>query len=87
MNGKTLAFFWKDHPSVEIDILDFDLRELYGSWAVGDTLDRKLKELDELESLVCWIIEEKFATGEELLRNYRINCFQTSEKDIFGFEK
>ena len=87
MNGKTLAFFWKDHPSVEIDILDFDLRELYGSWAVGDTLDRKLKELDELESLICWIIEEKLAEGEGLLRKVRTNLFQTPEKDIFGFEK
>lgn len=87
MNGKTLTFFWKDHPTVEIDILDFDLRELYGSWAVGDTLDRKLKELDELESLVCWIIEEKLAAGEELLRKVRINYFQIVEKDIFGFEK
>ena len=87
MNGKTLVFFWKDHPSVEIDILDFDLRELYGSWAVGNTLDRKLKELDELESLVCWIVEEKLVAGEELLCKSRINHFQTPEKDIFGFEK
>lgn len=87
MNGKTLAFFWKDHPSAEIDILDFDLRELYGSWAVGDTLDRKLKELEELESLVCWIVEEKLTVGKELLRKVRINRFRMPEKDVFGFEK
>ena len=54
---------------------------------MGNTLDRKLKELDELESLVCWIVEEKLVAGEELLRKSRINHFQTPEKDIFGFEK
>ena len=87
LNGKTLLFFWKEHPSTEIDILDFDLRELYGSWAVGDTLERKLKELDALEQLLQSIIEEKAMVGEELLEKLRREVFTSSEKNLFGFGK
>lgn len=87
MNGKTLIYFCKGHSSVEIDILDFDLSELYGSWAVGETLDRKLKELAELKQLLRDVIEEKIFEGEELLRKSKRNAIMNTEKDIFGFEK
>ncbi len=85
LNGKTLIFFRTGHPSVEIDIMDFDLKEKYGSWAVGDTLERKLKELRELESLCHDIAKEKMAEGEVLFE--KMKCYPSENQDIFGFEK
>lgn len=87
MNGKTMLFFRKNHSVTEIDLLDFDLTELYGSWAVGDTLERKLKELRALELLFSRIIEESLPIGEELLREGKRQMAKTEGKDIFGFEK
>lgn len=86
LNGRTLLFFWAEHKSTEIDILDFDFQELWGSWAVGDTMERKLKELKELEQLFYSIAEEKMVLGEEFLRKLRCESFISSEKNLFGFE-
>lgn len=86
LNGRTLLFFWTGHKSTEIDIQDFDFQELWGSWAVGDTMERKLKELKELEQLFYSIAEEKMALGEELLGKLRCESLISSEKNLFGFE-
>lgn len=86
LNGRMLLFFWPGHKSTEIDIQDFDFQELWGSWAVGDTMERKLKELKELEQLFYSIAEEKMALGEEFLRKLRCESLISSEKNLFGFE-
>ena len=86
MNGRTLCFFWKDHAVAEIDILDFDLSELYGSWAVGETVERKQKELDEIYALLCMILEEKISCGNDLLLKTKRSYQLTGKRDIFGFE-
>ena len=86
LNGRMLLFFWPGHKSTEIDIQDFNFQELWGSWAVGDTMERKLKELKELEQLFYSIAEEKMALGEEFLRKLHCESLISSEKNLFEFE-
>lgn len=85
--GKTLVFLQKGRDAVQIDLHELDFKNLWGGWAAGDALERKLKEIELLEQLFSGIIKEYIILGEELLRKVRTNRFQPTEKDIFGFEK
>lgn len=85
--GKTLVFLREGYDVVQIDLHELDFKNLWGGWAVGDALERKLKEIELLEQLFSGIIKEYIILGEELLRKVRANRFQPTEKDIFGFEK
>lgn len=85
--GKTLVFLREGYDVVQIDLHELDFKNLWGGWAVGDALERKLKEIELLEQLFSGIIKEYIILGEELLRKVRTNRFQPTEKDIFGFEK
>lgn len=85
--GKTLVFLRKGRDAVQIDLHELDFKNLWGGWAVGDALERKLREIEQLRRLFFEIVEETMAQGEELLRKVRIQHFQPVEKDIFGFEK
>lgn len=85
--GKTLVFLRKGRDAVQIDLHELDFRNLWGGWAAGDALERKLKEIEILEQLFSGIIKEYIILGEELLKKVRLNCFHSAQKDIFGFEK
>ena len=85
--GKTLVFLREGYDVVQIDLHELDFKNLWGGWAVGDALERKLKEIELLEQLFSGIIKEYIILGEELFRKIRTNRFQPAEKDIFGFEK
>lgn len=85
--GKTLVFLREGYDVVQIDLHELDFKNLWGGWAAGDALERKLKEIELLEQLFSGIIKEYIILGEELLRKVRANRFQPTEKDIFGFEK
>lgn len=84
--GKTIVFLRKGYAAVQIDLHELDFRNLWGGWAVGDALERKLKEIEQLEQLFSEMIKEHIVLGEELLRKAGGNSFKRPEKNIFGFE-
>lgn len=84
--GKTFVFLREGYAPVQIDLHELDFRNLWGGWAVGDALERKLKEIEQLKQLFSEIIKEYIILGEDMLRKERMNCFEMSEKNIFGFE-
>lgn len=85
--GKTLVFLREGYDVVQIDLHELDFKNLWGGWAAGDALERKLKEIELLEQLFSGIIKEYIILGEELMRKVRMHRFQLAEKDIFGFER
>ena len=85
--GKTFVFLREGYVPVQIDLHELDFKNLWGGWAVGDALERKLKEVEQLKALFSEIVEKTIVQGEELLRKVRISHFRSTEIDIFGFEK
>lgn len=84
--GKTLVFLRKGYAAVQIDLHELDFSNLWGGWAVGDALERKLKEVEQLERLFFGIIKEYIALGEEVFRKVKMDTFKVPEQNIFGFE-
>ena len=85
--GKTLVFLREGYAPVQIDLHELDFKNLWGGWAVGDALERKLREVEQLKALFSEMIEKAIVRGEELLGKVRMSHFHSTEIDIFGFEK
>ena len=85
--GKTLVFLRDGYDPVQIDLHELDFKNLWGGWAVGDALERKLKEIEQLRRLFSKIAEESIVRGENMLRKVKMSRFQPAEKGIFGFNK
>ena len=85
--GKTLVFLREGYAPVQIDLHELDFKNLWGGWAVGDALERKLREVEQLKALFSETIEKAIVRGEELLRKVRMSHSHSTEIDIFGFEK
>lgn len=76
-----------DLNDAEREMHELDFKNLWGGWAVGDSLERKLKEIEQLRRLFYGIAEESIIQGETMLRKVKMSRFQPVERDIFGFEK